>query len=70
MNKKYNRIMDLEENTRRKNHRLLQDLSINRKDYLWMKCMKAGGGIAWQNLTFLDENLYLNIPFPLKQQKR
>lgn len=69
MNKKYDKVMYYEENTRRKNHRMLQDLSINRKDYLWARNMKAGGAIAWGNLVFLDENLYLNIPFPLKQQK-
>lgn len=67
MNHKYDEIMKIESLTRRKSHYLIEDGTLNKKDWLWIR--KNHILIKYDNLKFLDEDLYLNIPFPLKQQK-
>ena len=44
---------------------------LSKKDYLWSrrKNGRRGMTILYDHLIFLEEDLYLNIPFPFKQQK-
>lgn len=68
MNRKYDDIMNREDSTRRRSSRLYYEMSLNKKPYIWIKSKKMGLVVSWGDLKHLDENLYLNIPFPWKQK--
>jgi hypothetical protein len=72
MNKHYNEVMCLESITRRKNWKICNDGLFIKRNYLWKKRNHKGDvldRVSYNNLVFLEENLYLTIPFPLKQQR-
>lgn len=53
---------------RYKNYRL--DIQkLNKKDFLWTKKKNTPPGISSANLMLTDENLFINIPIPLKKYR-
>ena len=65
MNKRYDNIMALEYQTRQKPWKINDERMIT-KDYLYGS--KKITNIKFHNVKYIEEDRYLNIPIPFKQQ--
>lgn len=69
MNRKYDEISSTSWLVRKKEHKLIREGTLIKKDYLYKRFRHCGElGIDYNNIKFLEENMFLIIPFPFKQQ--